>query len=170
VTKVEPRRPGWAPRADAAAFLGVSVNYFDTEIRPFLGDSEVEKSGRFVGVFMPAAIRIWADRKRSTEIRKSPQKPSGEDADLWSDYDSPNLERLRAAKADQAEMDVAVRMGRLISVDDLKERMNWLFSRLRQYGDLLQRQFGRDAAIHHNEFMDDLKGFDVESIVSARSA
>jgi hypothetical protein len=61
-------------------------------------------------------------------------------------------------------------MGRLIAVDDLKERMGWLFSRLRQYGDLLQRQFGRDSAIHHNEFMDDLKGFDVESIASARSA
>jgi hypothetical protein len=154
----------WVPRPVAAKICGLSTTQFDVKVVPLLESDAIRPDGRRKVYSILALVKVLTAKLQPAK------KLGGEEADLWSDYDSPNLERLRAAKADQAEMDVAVRMGRLISVDDLKERLGWLFSRLRQYGDLLQRQFGRDAAIHHNEFMDDLKGFDVESIASARSA
>jgi hypothetical protein len=155
----------WMSTEACSHLIEVSPSHFRASIAPKLGPEHVRRDPK-IRYFAPAVVKA----SKAAVAASLKVKPLGEDADLWSDFDSPNLERLRAAKADQAEMDVAVRMGRLISVDDLKERLGWLFSRLRQYGDLLQRQFGRDAAIHHNEFMDDLKGFDVESIASARSA
>jgi hypothetical protein len=150
----------WVSTEAAAATIGASPSHFRASIAPLLPPDAIQRKGK-IRYFTPAVVKAWAARNT---VAKKPI--GGEDEDLWADFDSPNLERLRAAKADQAELDIAERTGKVIFVDQLRDRLQWLVSRLRQHGERLQQQCGREAALIHNELMEDLKAFDVESIAS----
>jgi hypothetical protein len=154
----------WLPRTLSAALLGVSASQFDSVVIPQLSSEHIRKAKAHL-YFAPAVVKVYFARQALVKGTK----PPGDD-DLWSDYDSPNLERFRAAKADQAELDVMERQGKIIFVDQVRDRLSWLFAQLKQYGERLQHQFGRDAALMHNEFMEDMKAFDVESIASRKGS
>jgi hypothetical protein len=147
----------WVPRPVAAKICGLSTTQFDVKVVPLLESDAIRPDGRRKVYSILALVKVLTAKLQPAK------KLGGEEADLWSDYDSPNLERLRAAKADQAEMDVEERMGRLIRVEQWQERQRGLFSAIKRFGETLQHQFGREAVLIFNEFVEDLKTFDVES-------
>jgi phage terminase Nu1 subunit (DNA packaging protein) len=154
----------WVSTEAAATIIGVSSSHFRASVATRIAPEDMRRTPK-IKYFAPAVVKAWFARQTA------PQKPpSGDDADLWSEFDSPNLERLRAAKADQAELDIAERTGKVIFVDQLRDRLNWLLGQWRNYGERLQHTFGREAALMHNEFTEELKAFDVESVAGVTNA
>lgn len=59
------------------------------------------------------------------------------DADLQGD--SPALERLREAKADLAELDLAQRQQQVVLVEDMREQVRHAFVAFKRHGETLRR-------------------------------
>jgi hypothetical protein len=142
----------WLNRPLAAALVGVSPAHFSQSIAPRIGQEHRRTEGKGHLFFAPAVVAAFVAHKLAIEAAKA----DAEDEALLSG-DSPNLERWRAAKADMAEMDVALRWARLIDVDQWRDRTRPMFECLKRFGESLQRTFGREAAIQFNETMDELK-------------
>jgi hypothetical protein len=65
------------------------------------------------------------------------------------------LERFREAKANLAELDLQERKGELVPRDEIREGLGRFAARIRGAGDLLERQFGPEAAEILREALDD---------------
>jgi hypothetical protein len=78
-----------------------------------------------------------------------------DDEMMLGDPDSPALERFREAKANLAELDLQKRKGELVPRDEIREGLGRFAARIRGAGDLLERQFGPEAAEILREALDD---------------
>jgi hypothetical protein len=65
--------------------------------------------------------------------------------DIESGADSPNLERLRGAKADIAEIERDKRRGELLPRDEMRAGLLGIAGCIRDMGERLEREFGHDA-------------------------
>ena len=69
---------------------------------------------------------------------------------------SPALERYRAARASLEELKLAERQNHLIDREKMREVHTIVAARYRQFGDFLQREFGREAHDALCEMQDDV--------------
>jgi hypothetical protein len=74
-----------------------------------------------------------------------------------SSQSSPALERYREAKAEREEYMLARDKRVLVERGVVNDLLMRVASRFREFGDVLQRQFGRDAASLFNEHLDDME-------------
>ena len=80
----------------------------------------------------------------------------GDDPDLVGDEaDNPMLERLREEKWKLARLDRLQREQQLVAREDTHQIFGRAAERIRQAGELLQKQFGSDAAAILEEAIDD---------------
>lgn len=77
------------------------------------------------------------------------------DEELLFGEGGPVIDRLRLAKAQLAELDLAQRRGLLLPRDVTHERLGQMASILRRAGEILQRQFGEDAHRILDEALDE---------------
>lgn len=102
------------------------------------------------GTYCLSAVFAW---------RLDDLSASGEASELAAeqDADSPSLERYRAARADLAEHELAVRRGELIPRDEMMEVLRYCARVLRTAGEQLQKSFGRDAQELLNGALDEFE-------------
>lgn len=75
---------------------------------------------------------------------------------LTAPADSPALERYRLARAQGAELDLAERVGTLMSVDRFRRVTNMLAAAYRGLGERLAKQYGGDVATQFSETIDEV--------------
>jgi hypothetical protein len=146
----------WLSRAQTATLLGVSVSQLANVVLGRLGKDDRRKDGRAELIRTRAAVKAFVEFKTATAPLDGPDDFNDGEA-------SPNLERWRLARAKMAELDLHLREGRLIDVELLSDRLRGLLDLLKGFGGTLQREFGRNAAVLYNEFLDDVRGLSAKS-------
>lgn len=120
---------------------------------------------------MPGKASAYDLREIVQWLRKSgPWQPRGKIADAVGDDilleggvgNSPALEKLRAAKAALAELDLQERRGTLISVEKSKEIGERWASKIKRMGERLGKRYGRDATADVNDTLEECRR-DLES-------
>jgi hypothetical protein len=144
----------WLTRREAADLLEVSLQQFERTYQVLLPKSAIRMEGRKYLI----RGRALVDAIVSKELAKT---APGEDAEVYAGGDSPNLERLRLAKAKLAEFEVARQERRLIPIDEHQAVLMALASRLRSAGEALQVKYGVGAAADIEEALERFGG-DVE--------
>lgn len=140
----------WIGRALVSHALGCSPTQFTMVVCPRLSAEDVRKEGSRVFYSLPAAVKAFLEHKLEGRAAKS--DPLDDET-----LSTPALERMRAAKAEMIELDLAERKRRLIDVDEWRDRTGAMFECLKRYGATMQKTFGREAAVIHNSEMDELK-------------
>ena len=140
----------WLTRQHAAKLVDMPVTTFDNQIATKLPAAAVRKVGRRWIYFAPTIVKALTDHQ-------GPTRTSGEDDDGYGDFNSPALERQRAARADLLEMEREERSGRLIDVDEWQRRTERIWGPVRRLGEQLQRLFGRPGLGLHREFVKELE-------------
>lgn len=91
---------------------------------------------------------------RDNVWRIQAEKPEGGDPLMTGDS-SPELERYRKFRADEAEIKVGVLKKQMVPRERLHNSLSRMVTILRGTGDQLQRQFGADAATLLDSALDD---------------
>ena len=141
----------WFDRASMAAIFGMRASSFDKGPRRFATDEDIRREGRRVMFHAPSIIRRWA------EATYGPTIGDEEEAGLFRDTDSPALERWREAKAKHAELDYRERVNELVPRDQIRAGLLEIASRLRQFGESLQRHYGNPAIDLLHEALADIE-------------
>lgn len=81
-------------------------------------------------------LSVWRYRRDAGQLA---------DADDFSESDSPNLERMRAARASIWELELEVKRGSFLPVDDVHQLLGELSAILKAVGERLQKQCGIEA-------------------------
>lgn len=89
------------------------------------------------------AVLRWF-HERFTEWKRQPAEFTEDD--LFSDAESPALERFRAARAEMVEMDLEERRREIVKRSEVREAHNIYASAIRSAGDALVKRFGNEAA------------------------
>lgn len=97
------------------------------------------------GLWSVYAVGMWRGRKEEAESQPKQRRLPPEDDPLLAGFDSPALERYRAAKASLAELDLAEREGTLLPLERTRAFLFTLADTLRHANENLQRQFGPEA-------------------------
>lgn len=134
---------GWFPVGVLAEIFGVTTQAFHQTYRPLIPSTAVREKGRTTEINARAAIDAWVNHQLSKQRVASGDEDS---ALLYADSDSPNLERLRAAKADREEMARDRDRGTHADINDLHVALARYGNALRRGGEVMQRRFGPDAA------------------------
>lgn len=144
---------GWVSVREMAHLWDCTENYVRRELLPFAGADDRQTVGQRLWLRGRAILDAWSDRRRPGRRGEAPQAGPGPNGDevLFAGSDSPQLERYRAARADLAEMEVLERQGQLIPTTQVETCLASIRQLWRQHGDVVQRQFGQDAARLHNE-------------------
>lgn len=90
------------------------------------------------GKYCVPDVIAWA-RSEGPWKEKPTRQPTDDDALLYADADSPNLERLRAAKADIEEIKLEQIRGSVIPVDAIRSKLGRLAAMLRRFGELVSK-------------------------------
>lgn len=101
-----------------------------------------------------AAIASWAIENINASVTAPPKTPDPEDPLLADSVPTEALERLRLATAKIKELELSVKKGELVPVDDLRNLLLQASSRIREAGDRLGRMFGREAQLVLDEAID----------------
>ena len=140
--------PVWQTREVAAEFVGLSTTTFDKIIRPLLTPDQVKKGkSKRLWFFGPAVVKAAMAR-------------AGEAKGDGKGSESSSLERWRSMRAEREALQFARESGRMIDVEEWRERYRPMFAAIKRFGETLQQQFGREAAIIFNEFLEELKSAD----------
>jgi hypothetical protein len=133
----------WFTLVQCSGIFGVTRAVFHQTYRPLIpADSIRDIDGRIT--IRPRGL---IDAMVSRERAKVHQSPANEDdALVFSGGDSPNLERLRGAKATLAEMDLEERRGSHANIKHLDTCLMRFASQIRRGGEILQRKFGNEAS------------------------
>ena len=101
----------WFSRRDAAVLVGVSVDVLDKRIRPALSGDAERRAGKRLELHLPSVVAAMVEEAEGAS------RPRTEEEMLLSGEggDSPSLERLRRAKAELAELDLAERKKSVIT-------------------------------------------------------
>jgi hypothetical protein len=140
---VEPD-PGWYPVGEIAEIFDVSPQAWHQTYRALIRPGDIkEGAGNRILIRARGAIDAWVEHK----VKQSapPKPPPGEDPDIWSNADSPALEKYRAGKAELVWMEVRERERSLIKRALVHEVFGRMGSALRQRLEALQRAYGPDA-------------------------
>lgn len=144
----------WLTRGHSALLLGVSARHFDEAIRPRLAPEAVRGDGKGLRFSAPEVVATWL---RIRDERRAPtSSPDMDDALLAAGGDSPNLERLRAARASMAELDLDERRKAVVPLEKLEPALAKFAGVLRGAGTTLQRQYGNEVAAVLNEAVDEV--------------
>jgi len=144
----------WLARTQAAELVGLSARQFDDAIRPKLGADGTRGTAKSLRFFAPAVVSALV--RYRVDQAKPPVPLSGDDALLMDGGgDSPALERLRMAKAQLAERDLAERDGDLVRRAVIVDALRPAAAGLRQAGERLAKDYGNDAAAVYNDAVDD---------------
>jgi hypothetical protein len=144
----------WLTRPAAALLLGCSITQFGGAVVPRLDAKHKRKDGRKDLFYGPAVVDAWLLFKLAGERVKG---EAIADDDDFGEFPSPALERQRSAKADLLEIELGKQRAELIVVDQWREAVRPIYATFKRFGETLQRAYGRDAAVLHNEFVDDLQ-------------
>lgn len=118
----------------------------DKQFRRLLPESAVRKERRAVYYYAPVLVGLYMESQtQSASFRQLGDDP------LLDSGDSPALERYRAAKAEIAEFDLAVRRKEVLMKDSLLEALNTGAAGLRA---LIERWERRQRAAEAEEVRD----------------
>lgn len=117
----------WFSRRDAAVLVGVSTDVLDKRLRPELPQDAERRIGRLVELHLPSLVAVMV------AAAESEARPKTEDELLLSGEggDSPSLERLRRAKAELAEIDLAERKKEVVTRSTVVEALTQAHGGLR---------------------------------------
>lgn len=137
----------WVKRSSAAIALDISDSTFWNRVVPFIPAEGKRGEGKSVQFYLPSVI---AGAVAAGIL-------GGSDDDLEGGT-SVHLERLRKVKADDAEVNFAVKCGQLISVEDWEARMAaGLWDTLERYGELFKQSFANKGVVLFNQMVDSIK-------------
>lgn len=141
-------------RQQLASLWGVNAQQFDRKYRQYIPDRLVvaEGTGRRA-LFRPESVRAIHDGLIAEEREKA--QLHNDDALLVGGSDSPAMERLRLAKAQLAELDLARKQGDLIPADTVSQGLAVVASRYRRLGERLAKKYGRDVGDAIDKMLDD---------------
>lgn len=142
------RRDVWLNRADMARLFRCTAATFDANERQLAEDADVRRDGRKTLFNASAIVERAIESARLESI-------DSEEAELLTGPNTPALERLRAAKAHLAELDLAKRRGELVEIAELRGGLTTIANRLRSCLETLQRSYGDEAADLLREAIDD---------------
>ena len=138
-------RPGraWFSRAEMSAIFGVSEVHFDRHVRSLAAGKDVKKKGRRVWFRARGLVNAFVAR----EIEKhTPPSASQEPGKAQKGAKSNGAqERLRTAKADLEELKLARERRESIPREEIHGTLGRLAVILRGAGEVLQREFGKEA-------------------------
>lgn len=142
----------WFSLKQCAAAFGVTLQAFHKTYRPLIPADAIRGKGeRGVKVRCRALIDAWVNHNLDKQRAVS---GSDEDALVYAGSDSPNLERLRSAKAQLAEMDLEERRKTHANLKELHSSLMRFGGQIRRGGEVLQRKYGPEAADVLNEAID----------------
>lgn len=144
----------WEPRVRAAELIGLSARQFDEAIRPRLDSDAVRGSAKTLRFSAPAVVAALV-KYRLDLARPAVPLDSDEALLMGAGGDSPALERLRMAKAQLAERDLAERDGELVERARVLEAVGPAVAGMRGAGERLAKDHGNEAAAIYNEAVDD---------------
>jgi hypothetical protein len=129
------------PATVCAQAIGVSRNTFDRRWRNRLGETDQRGEGRMVKFSIQAVVKIWASDLRAEAALAARDLPidDGITGDASSAADSPEMRRLRRARAELAELDVDERRQKLVSRDDVHQALARQAAMLRSLGEHFSR-------------------------------
>lgn len=99
----------WFSRQDCARFVGMKPDNLDKQYRGLLPDDAVEKRGNVIFYHTPTLLELVIEKRGGQSRLDDDALLSGEGGD------SPSLERLRRAKAEIAELDLAERKKEVVT-------------------------------------------------------
>lgn len=122
--------------------LRVSQRHFRDRYQPSI------TAAHTVGEQATLRFRLGAFRDiLDAEVARAEARRNGPDDDpLFSGPNSPALERLRAAKAQQEEIKLAEMRGEYASIARVRERLDAGAAILRRCGEVMESQFGEAPA------------------------
>lgn len=129
----------WVQKNELSALMGISVVYFDREVKPVTPADAYRRRGRCLMCNAPVILRAWRDAAID-KVRAECMDPDA------TGPNTPSLERLRAVKCDLAKLEYARRTRELVPRVEVHEMCTKLALILRGTGDVLLRQFGQSAA------------------------
>jgi hypothetical protein len=137
---------GFYTAAELAEILGISKAYFDAQIRPKIRLSDERKEGRTVYLRASSAVSIWVKMQVAKEVAAAAPAMSFESDEGFAFGTSPALEKYREERAKLARLDRLEREKKLVRRDSMKIMLSQIARMLRQTVELLQRDFGNEAA------------------------
>lgn len=161
-----PREHAVSSQADVASFFGVSLHTVHTWRKmspPLPGKGG---SNNRLGAYDLKACFDWY-------ILHGPGRRKGRVSDEYDammdvDVDTPSLERWRLARAQAAELDLAERLGQIVSVQLFQEVMQAAFVPLRMFAEDQIKEHGNGTADAWTEAVD-LFASEVESVIGQSS-
>lgn len=149
------KEDGWFSTALAARAFGVDVRAFTRNYAPLAEQSDVR---RVSDNRLEYYVRSLIDALVRREVAAAAAVAGGPDAELLGGGDSPNLERLRLAKAQIAEIELQERRKDIIPRAQVHDLLTRVSVQLRRAGEILQRQWGEDAQQVLDEALTELRG------------
>ena len=134
-------------RQQLADLCGVKLAMFDRKYKPHIPDTCIISGGGkgHQVAFHPRAIRAIIDGLIEEEREKF--RLSGDDALLMEgDSKDPTLRRLRLAKAQLAEHELAIKHAQVVPIDAASRALSIIASKLRRLGERLAKRHGREIA------------------------
>lgn len=146
---------GWNTRDEIAGILKIQPRRVD-ELRQLLPADKQMRRGARIYIEAAAITELWWERKHAARLKRNRRLDQEEESeDLEPEAgDSAALERLRAAKAALAELELARRKGQLVEVESLRAAMAALATAARLFGDRLRERYGQEAAAMFNEWLE----------------
>lgn len=131
----------WMTRSQIGRLLGISPRQFDDRVRPQMPVDCIKGVGAKLRIYAPAAVQARVEQKiAETAEAVSPSDP------LMAGPGSAALERYRLARAKREELELEVRRGNLVQLEELRQGWSIVAAQLRQAAEGLQRTFGEEAA------------------------
>jgi len=136
----EEHDPWWWTRGRCAELIGLTPDQFQRRIRKQVPASAVRGQGRGLRYDIRVVITVWLDQSRHESGQMS-----DEDALLYANADSPQLERLRKLSADHKELQVEQMRGKLVDIEQLHDQLMMIAAVLRDAGERLARDHSDTA-------------------------
>lgn len=153
----------WMTRSQIGRLLGISPRQFDDRVRPMMPTDCIKGVGAKLRIYAPAAVQARVEQKiAETAEAVSPSDP------LMAGPGSAALERYRLARAKREELELEVRQGNLVELDEMRRGWSLIAAQLRQAVDSLQRTFGEEAAGIVRDAMSEAKS-SVEEVTEPRA-
>lgn len=143
-------------RQQLAAMFGVNAQQFDRKYRPHIPDRHIVAAGTGRrALFHPQAVRAICDSLVAEE--RGRLQMANDDALLLGgdEENSPALERLRLAKAQIAELELAEKRGHLIRPHLATTALAVVAAKIRRLGASLAKKHGRKVADQVERVLDD---------------
>lgn len=137
----------WLPAGELARrVFGVTPQQFNRLVRPVVPAAGYRSEGRGKQArrvyHVPTVIRAWRD----AAVEKAAAANADPEAMLLEGPSTPALERLRLAKAQLAELELAAKRQQLVPVEEVRSGLLGPFAgALRRAGEVLGRNYGPGA-------------------------